>query len=382
MEGGFNHRVDGFNHRVHRVTQRNTGKHREKHGEFSRTVNGSGSRNIWCHFSVFDVLSIPLHQPSLRVNLMDPQPVIAALQTALPPVMRWGGAIAARMRHYNIAVDGKASGNANTDALTLADLTVQELLVAALRDADPVLRQCRIEGEETTGDMGRFSSDSSLSIAIDPIDGTKQYRDRTGNGYSIICHLHSDSTPLYSLVFAPEMGSGGTWVEVLDGRIASGPDDPSRPARSVLNDLPNLCAARTDPGPGVYLIGFQQRDTQRAREVDQLRWNRRGMHLAGYTSDEMQGSIYPLMASGSYIGSLIHSPNIYDFPVSMHIARVRGGDALWVHNREPVHYCSLWLDERAGMLRYPGIVACSEDREVLETLCQLAEHWNPVRYAD
>ncbi|MGV2335463.1 MAG UNVERIFIED_CONTAM: hypothetical protein LVR18_15580 [Planctomycetaceae bacterium] len=59
----------------------------------------------------------------------------------------------------------------------------------------------------------------------------------------------------------------------------------------------------------------------------------------------MQGSIYPLMASGVYIGSLIHSPNIYDFPVSMHIARVRGGDALWVHNREPVHYRSLWLDE-------------------------------------
>jgi 3'(2'), 5'-bisphosphate nucleotidase len=94
------------------------------------------------------------------------------------------------MRQYNIAVDGKASGNANTDALTLADLTVQELLIAALRDADPVLRQVRVQGEETTGDMARFATDSALAIAIDPIDGTKQYRDRTGNGYSLICHLH------------------------------------------------------------------------------------------------------------------------------------------------------------------------------------------------
>lgn len=312
---------------------------------------------------------------------MDSLPVIAALRSALPPVMRWGGAIAARMRHYNIAVDGKASGNANTDALTLADLTVQELLVAALRDADPILRTCRIEGEETTGDMQRFSADSPLSIAIDPIDGTKQYRDRTGNGYSIICHLHSDSTPLYSLVFAPEMGPTGTWVEVQADRIASGPDDPSRPARTVLDQLPDLTAARSQPGPGVYLIGFQQKDAQRAREVDQLLWPARGIHLAGSTSDEMQGSIYPLMASGEYIGSLIHSPNIYDFPVSMHLARVRGGDALWVHNREPVHYRSLWLDERAGMLRYPGIVACSEDPHVLEMLCQLAQDWNPIRYA-
>jgi 3'(2'), 5'-bisphosphate nucleotidase len=311
-------------------------------------------------------------------GVVDQQQVIRALQMALPPVMRWGGAIAARMRQHNIAVDGKHSGNANTDALTLADLTVQELLVAALRDAAPVLRQCRIEGEETTGDMQWFASDSHLAIAIDPIDGTKQYRDRTGNGYSIICHLHTDSTPLYSLVFAPEMGPTGTWVEVLEGRIACGPDDVSRPARDVLDQLPNLAAPRTAPGPGIYLIGFQHRDAERAREVDQIPWKQHT--LAGHTSDEMQGSIYPLMATGDYVGSLIHSPNIYDFPVSMHIARVRGGEALWVHNRQPVHYRSLWLDHRAGMLRYPGIVACSEDPEVLSSLCQLAQHWNPERY--
>ncbi len=56
--------------------------------------------------------------------------IISALQTALPPVMRWSGAVAKRLRTFNIAVSGKSSGNANTDALTLADLSVQELLVA------------------------------------------------------------------------------------------------------------------------------------------------------------------------------------------------------------------------------------------------------------
>lgn len=306
---------------------------------------------------------------------MNPEPVIAALQHSLPSVVRWCGAVARRLRQFNISVGGKASGNANTDALTLADLSVQELLFAALRDADPILRQCRIEGEEATGDMARFAAESPLAIAIDPIDGTKQYRDRTGNGYSIIVHLHDDHTPLYSLVYAPEMGPEGTWVEVTDRRIASGPDDFNRPARQVLDELPDVTARRDSLGSNIYLIGFQRRDEQRAREVD-------GIGLKGFTSDEMQGSIYPLMASGAYGGSLIHSPNIYDFPVSMHIARVRGGDAVWVHNRQPVHYQTLWMDDRAGMLRYPGIVACSEDQGIIDRLCRLSEHWNPARYTE
>lgn len=299
--------------------------------------------------------------------------IIAALADALPPVMRWCGAVAKRLRHFNIAVEGKSSGNNNTDALTLADLSVQELLVAALRDADPILRTCRIEGEEATGDMDLFSSDAELSIALDPIDGTKQYRDRTGNGYSIIAHLHDQETPFYSLVFAPEMGACGTWVEVGPQILRCGDDDTTRPARSVLDSLPDLQERRNPEAKGIYLIGFQDRDEACARMVDET-------GLSGRTSDEMQGSIYPLMATGQYAGSLIHSPNIYDFPVSMHIARLLGGEALWAHNRQPVHYRELWMDDRADMLRFPGVVACSEYADVNEKLCRLARDWSQVRY--
>jgi 3'(2'), 5'-bisphosphate nucleotidase len=99
-------------------------------------------------------------------------------------------------------------------------------------------------------------------------------------------------------------------------------------------------------------------------------------------ADDCPGSIYELMASGAYAGSLIHSPNIYDFPASLHVARVLGGDALWVHNREPVNFHETWMDERAKMLRLPGIVATSPDRRVLDTLCVVARDWNPIRYAD
>lgn len=299
--------------------------------------------------------------------------IISALSTSLPPVMRWCGAVAKRLRQFNIAVEGKSSGSANTDALTLADLSVQEILVAALRDADPILRNCRIEGEESTGDMALFSQDAKLSIAIDPIDGTKQYRDRSGNGYSIIVHLHDQETPYYSLVFAPEMGETGTWVEVGPDTLRCGVDDTSITARQVLDALPDRRENRPSDAKGIYLIGFQDRDTECARLVDDI-------GLSGRTSDEMQGSIYPFMATAEYAGSLIHSPNIYDFPVSMHIARLLGGEALWAHNQEPVHYRELWMDDRADMLRFPGIVACSEHPEINKQLCELAQDWSQIRY--
>ena len=299
--------------------------------------------------------------------------IIAELSHVLPPVVRWSGAVARRLRQFDIAVEGKSSGNSNTDALTLADLSVQELIVAALRDADPVLRQCRIEGEESTGDMTLFADDAELSISIDPIDGTKQFRDRTGNGYSIIVHLHDANTPHYSLVYAPEMGETGTWTEVTSTGIVCGPDDTAQPARNVLDSLPDLSRRRSELGKGIYLIGFQDEDRQRAREVDAL-------GLQGRTSDEMEGSIYPLMATGKYAGSLIHTPNIYDFPVSMHIARELGGDAVRVDTREPVRYADLWMDDRANMLRFSGVIACSEDLDVIDKLCGLACDWDLVRY--
>src|SRR5262245_21125800 len=120
--------------------------------------------------------------------------VAEALSAHMPEVLRWAGAIARQLRKFNIALSGNQSGSANTDALTLADLTVQELVVSALRDRSPIFRQCRIEAEEANGDVGRFATASELTIALDPIDGTKQYRDRTGNGYSVMLTVRDRQT--------------------------------------------------------------------------------------------------------------------------------------------------------------------------------------------
>jgi 3'(2'), 5'-bisphosphate nucleotidase len=304
---------------------------------------------------------------------VDAEFVVTALSVQMPAVLRWSGAVARRLRQFNIALEGKSSGSASTDALTLADLTIQELVVAALRDTDPIFRHCRIEAEESTGDLARFATESELAIALDPIDGTKQYRDKSGNGYAVMLHLRNATDVLYSLVYIPEKGEHGWWVEASAGRVACGPDDPSRPALDVVRSLPTFDAESPLKSRKIYLIGFQHREGLAAERVTQA-------GLEGVAADDMPGSIYELLAQRDFAGSLIHSPNVYDFPVSLQIARMLGGDAVWVHNGEPVHFRETWLDDRADMLRLPGIVACSPDREVLAALVATAKDWQRDRY--
>ena len=86
------------------------------------------------------------------------------------------------------------------------------------------------------------------------------------------------------------------------------------------------------------------------------------------------------MASGDLGGALFHTPNVYDFPVCMHVARALGGEAVWVHDGQRVDFRRIWRDERANMLRLPGIVACVSDRTVIPTLVDVARHWSRERY--
>jgi 3'(2'), 5'-bisphosphate nucleotidase len=128
-----------------------------------------------------------------------------------------------------------------------------------------------------------------------------------------------------------------------------------------------------NPAKKIYMINFLEQDSEKAALVNSI-------GLDAVLPDDMPGSIYPLLASGEFAGSLIHTPNIYDYPVSMHIAREFGGDSLWVHNNQPVNFQQTWLDERAGMLRLPGIIATSPYPEVLQQLTNLAQCWDQNRY--
>lgn len=296
-----------------------------------------------------------------------------ALSIHLPPVMRWAGAVAKRLRSYDIAVEGKKSGSAATDALTLADLSLQELIVAALRDADPIFRHCRIEAEESTGDLARFPTEADLTIGIDPIDGTKKYRDRSDHGYSVMLHLRSKATVLYSLVYQPERGPDGWWIEARDEQIVSGPDDHSRPAADQLRLLQPVTNQQSNAVPEVYMTGFMQSEPEVVRQLKSI-----GVVVA--TDKLVDRTPYELIAAGELCGALIHSPNVYDFPVTLHLCRILGGDAVWTHNGESVHFHQTWLDTKSNMVRLPGIVACSSDPEVLKKMATLAKDWSAERY--
>lgn len=303
------------------------------------------------------------------------QAVIDALLQDTPDLVRWSGAVAKKLRTFNIALEGKSSGNANTDALTLADLTVQELVVAGLRDRSPILRECRIEAEEENGDLLAFNESGELTIALDPIDGTKQFRDRTGNGYSVMIHLRNLHEVLFSLVFCPEDGPTGTWTLAYGDTLKCGPDDTSVSAGECLSNMTPINFQTRPDSKKIYLIGFQKNDPVNAQKVTEA-------GLEGFAPDDTPGSIYPLLAKGEFGGSLIHSPNIYDYPVSMQIARQLGGNSVWVHNGEAVNFSETWMDDRASMLRLPGIVATADSDEKLKILVDLAKDWSPVRYQD
>lgn len=304
-----------------------------------------------------------------------PDRVIPALSARMPSVIRYAGAVATELRKHNVAVTGKESGNANTDALTLADLSLQAMLITAIRDCGPDATACRIEAEEETGPLDQFNQHSELVIALDPIDGTRQYRDNTANGWSIMLHVRTRNDVLYSLVFLPAYGEHGQWLEATPDYIKVCEDDPTRPAEVVIEEaLPILAESRRGER-GCYIIGFQNLDEPRAALITQA-------GMKGFGPQQMPSSVYPLLATGEFCGSLIHTPNIYDFPVSVQLARRFGGNAVRVDTGEEIDFHHTWMDEKSGMLRLHGIIALADNPDDLATLCDLAKDWNPERYSE
>src|SRR5262249_42364663 len=154
------------------------------------------------------------------------------------------------------------------------------------------VRACRIEAEETTGDLARFADRSEWVLAIDPVDGTRDYRDRIGTRYSVMLHARTAETVRYSMVYLPEEGREGTWLEVRGECIVLGPDDHSRPARAVLDALAPIAADQPRNLQRILVSGFKGGgDAGRAQAVS-------AAGLDGVLGDDTPGSLFPLMASG------------------------------------------------------------------------------------
>lgn len=297
---------------------------------------------------------------------MNPTHLIQTLAARLPDVVRWCGALARQLRKHDVAVEGKGSGYAPTDALTLADLGIQEILVDALRDFGPEFHQCRLELEESTGDTAAFATESPLTIAIDPIDGTKHFRDGTSDGYGIIISLRRSDSSLYSLGYFPEQGRVGEWVEVNGGRIIHALEDTSMPARRVLDAAETLAADAVARSNAVWVTGYRTDPDLVAKHLTQ-----EGFKTV--MSDGRSEHICTELVKGRIDGMLMNRPGVYDAPMWMHVVTALGGSECWAHNGERVDFRDSWYDEGSKGLRLSGAIACARDQGQLARIVAVAK---------
>ncbi len=306
---------------------------------------------------------------------VDPTQLINTLGARMPDIIRWCGAVARQLRKHDVAVADKGTGYAPADALTLADLSIQEILVDALRDFGPQFHRCRLEVEEDTGDTSAFASESPYTIAIDPIDGTKHFRDRTSDGYGILISLRRADASLYSLAFFPEQGRVGEWVEVNGDRIVHALDDTSMPARHVLDAAPGLDAHAVGRSNTIWVTGYRTNRTVVGKHLA-----REG--LAVVMSDSYSDHVCTELAKGRVDGMLMNRPGVYDAPMWMHVLAALSGVACWAHNRERVDFRDVWYDENTRTQRLSGVVACARDEDQLARLVAVAERCMLVEHSD
>jgi len=157
-------------------------------------------------------------------------------------------------------------------------------------------------------------------------------------------NLRSVETVHYSLVYIPEVGPYGTWVEAVGNQIRCGDDDSNRPALDVLRDL-------------VPIDGNARPDAKTIRLSPPLDTPEHLQVIADTGLEPIQavpasGNLYDLFARDAVGGQVIHTPNVYDFPVCLHMVRILGGDALWVQHQQPVHFRDIWLDEHTDKCLY------------------------------
>ncbi len=297
---------------------------------------------------------------------MNPEPLVEILSQRMPDLFRWCGAVARQLRRHDVAVADKGAGYAAADALTLADLSIQEILVDALRDSGAAMRQCRLEVEEETGDLDAFPAEAPLTIAIDPIDGTLHFRDRTSDGYGILLSLRDREHSHYSLGFFPEQGACGQWVEVRGDSVIVTDDDTSMPARNLLDTTKPVDTAALTRSDTVWLTGYR---TDRAMVGRRLEGE--GLHVVG--SDTHGAHVCTEMALGRIDGLLMNHPGVYDAPMWMHVLTTLGGNACWVQNGDPIDYRNAWFDTGCKGMRLDGVIACARDTQRLAQIVDVGK---------
>jgi 3'(2'), 5'-bisphosphate nucleotidase len=143
-----------------------------------------------------------------------------------------------RSRLADLPVEVKA----DRTLLTEADIAIQGLIVAAIRDFDGPGAVVIAEEDERTEPRAEVTASDGRLWVVDPIDGTAEFvRGESVEFCSVVCLL-VDWQPSAAFVLAPELGTGRTPVTVtadahtrqlrLDGRTVQ-PATQSRAARHL-----------------------------------------------------------------------------------------------------------------------------------------------------
>ena len=234
-------------------------------------------------------------------------------------------------------------------------------------------------GRGSPGDLGRFAQQSDWVLGHRPHRRhARAIETGSGNDYAVMLHARTQRRR-FTIPWSTcrKRAPDGTWLEVRDDRIVLGPDDlqprgPRGAGRVCRRSPPDRPRERRRI-PGQRLPGSRGA-SGRGRSAPP--------GSTGVLGSETGGSLYPLMASGYLGGALFHTPNVYDFPVCMHVAR-------GARRRRGTGRAMAGLSTSAARgatsapasFRLPGIVACAIDRRVMATLVDVARDWSTERYA-
>jgi 3'(2'), 5'-bisphosphate nucleotidase len=110
-----------------------------------------------------------------------------------------------RSRIAEVPVEVKA----DRTLLTAADITVQELIVSAIRATEPDA-VIIAEEDERNGPRSEITASRGRVWVIDPIDGTSQFINGESVEFCSVVCLLDDWEPAEAFVLAPELGAGRT----------------------------------------------------------------------------------------------------------------------------------------------------------------------------
>lgn len=141
-----------------------------------------------------------------------------------------------RAASFARGLEGKVGNSPKLDepsavkqALTLADVGAQEIILEGLREHFP---QVSLAAEEDTKSVAAFPKDAEAQVVIDPIDGTlRSYLEASGP-YAVIVGLAIEGVYHSSLVALPREG---LMFDAVRGRgaYAAGKGGERKPTRSV-----------------------------------------------------------------------------------------------------------------------------------------------------